>query len=65
MFVMALAYHLNRKISFVGSFFLTPTILTIEEIYLENTREKDKKQEPTLHVKLNGGADDLVETWNT
>ena len=51
---MALDYHLNTNIPSVGSYFLTPTVLTIDEITIENTGKKGKKQKPTLHVKLYG-----------
>ena len=62
-FVTALDYHLNTNIPSVGSYFLTPTVLTIDEINIENTGKKGKKQKPTLRVKLYGFDDELLETW--
>jgi len=43
-YVTVLDYHLNTNIPFVGSCFLAPTILTIDEIYLENTGEKTRNR---------------------
>jgi len=47
-FLMALDYQLNTKIPSVGSYCLTPTLLTIDEIYIKNTGENGKKQKPTF-----------------
>jgi hypothetical protein len=43
-FVTALAYHLKTNIPSVGAFFLTSTILNIEEIYLENTGKRARNR---------------------
>ena len=59
----ALAYYLNTNIPSVGSFFLIPTILTVEEIHLGNTGKKGKNKEPTLRMNLFGCDDDLVKEW--
>ena len=62
-FFIGLAYYLDTNIPSVRTFFLTPTILAVKEIYFENTGERGKNKEATLRVELNGCDNDLVKEW--
>ena len=61
-FVMALDYHLNTNIPSVGSYFLTPTILTIDEIYLEYT---GKRQETGTNLAQYGHKANVQNRLNS
>ena len=62
-FFAGLAYPLDTTIPSVGSFFLTPTILTVDKINIKNTGKKGKNKEPTLHVNLVGFNEELLKIW--
>lgn len=62
-FIVALAHHMDMyNGSDIRSYFLTPTILTVNQEYIESMK---KKQTKTMRVTLAGFNEALLERWKS